>query len=109
MSLPRVLLLSFFASNIVLLGGCASEGVGAESSATSLTMTDGVGLDVQVLQVWTPGRVYPELTSWHGRQGGDVSIDAANPSFCPVVRSWASEGATVWDDSQVDCTDAFAK
>ena len=86
--------------------GCAAPVAddGAASSDSALTQTDQAGVDVQVLQVWTPGRFFPRPPQgWQGPGANDVSIDAVTACTTLESRSWSH-----WVDDSVDCAAAFA-
>jgi hypothetical protein len=91
------------------LAGCGaapeSANDGAETSDSALTETDQSGIDAQVLQVWTPGRLFPRPPqAWQGSQSDrDVSIDADTACTTLETRSWSH-----WEDHTVDCAAAFA-
>jgi hypothetical protein len=83
------------------LSACAASA--SETAVDDLSAVDRVGSDVQVLQIWTAGRVFPlPAAPWHGPTPADVSLDARQ---CPVVR--ASAGDT-YEHSEVDCTAALS-
>jgi hypothetical protein len=83
--------------------GCASPGQGesAESSDSALVEHDEAGLDAQVLQVWTPGRVFPGARQ--GATASDVSFDADTQCATLEARSWLT-----WQARVVDCAAALA-
>jgi len=95
----------------VLVGGSAAcsapatdIGDGAESSDSALSETDQAGIDAQVLQVWTPGRLFPRPPQpWQGARAHDVSIDADAACTILETRTWSH-----WEDHTVDCAAAFA-
>lgn len=94
-------------ASLFLMVGC-SEVVaddGSETSAAGLTeTTDQAGIDVQVLQVWTPGRLFPKKAEpWFGPRAGDVSLDAATKCKTLETSTWSH-----WEDTRVECTSAFA-
>ena len=87
--------------------GCAAPAAddGATSSDSALTQTDQAGIDAQVLQVWTPGRLFPRPAQpWQSPRTSDVAIDAATTA-CATLEShrWSH-----WVDDTVDCTQALA-
>jgi hypothetical protein len=105
-SLLALVVLGPFAS--LLLGGlgCAapSGDDGATSSDSALTDADQLGIDAQVLQIWTPGRLFPRPPqSWQSPKPSDVAIDADAQCTTVESRSWST-----WIDNTVDCTQAFA-
>ena len=63
--------------------GCAAPTAaddGATSSDSALSESDQAGIDAQVLQVWTPGRLFPlPVQPWQGGGPNDVAIDASDP------------------------------
>lgn len=88
----------------VACGGAPTDD-GVETSAAGLTETfDEAGIDAQVLQVWTPGRLFPQAVQpWFGPRPGDASVVAA--AACEVLETstWSH-----YDNTRVDCTKAFA-
>lgn len=100
---------AFFVLGSLVLGGAAcsaapDEGENAESSTSSLAQTDQTGIDAQVLQVWTPGRLFPRTPQgWQGPQANDVSLDADTACTTLDTRRWSH-----WEDRSMDCTSAFA-
>jgi hypothetical protein len=100
--------LGIFAATVTLVAsplGCggAPEDDHAESSASSLTQADESGIDVQVLQIWTPGRLFPMAPQpWQSAGPQDVSINADTGCTLVDTRSWSH-----WVDRTVDCTSAF--
>jgi hypothetical protein len=86
--------------------GCAAPAAddSATSSDSALTQTDQAGIDAQVLQVWTPGRLFPLAPQpWQGARANDVSINAA--SACPTIES---RSFAPWTYDTVDCDAALA-
>ena len=76
----------------------------AQSTTSDLTQADQLGIDAQVLQVWTPGRLFPRAPQgWQGSTANDVSIDADTACTTIDSRAWSH-----WVDTTVDCTSAFA-
>lgn len=76
----------------------------AESSTSGLTQTDETGIDAQVLQVWTPGRLFPlPPQGWQSLGAHDVSINADTGCTVLDTSHWSH-----WQDRSVDCTSAFA-
>lgn len=103
-------LTSWVAFGALVLGSAAcgapaaSADDGAESGDSALTETDQAGIDAQVLQVWTPGRLFPRPPQgWQGARAGDVSIDADTACTTLETRNWSH-----WEDHTVDCAAAFA-
>jgi hypothetical protein len=89
------------------LGISACSAPAAETAVDDLSSADRVGTDVQVLQIWTPGRVFPlPAAPWHGPTAADVSLDAREARTCPVVRATPDE---TYEHSEVDCTAAFQR
>ncbi|MDB4933953.1 MAG: hypothetical protein JWP87_925 [Labilithrix sp.] len=77
---------------------------GAASNDSALTETDQAGIDAQVLQIWTPGRLYPQAPQpWQSAGPKDVSIDAKSACTVLETNSWSH-----WEDRKVDCAPAFA-
>jgi hypothetical protein len=102
-------LTAFIALGSLVIGGAACGGAPesetAESSESGFTGTvDEVGIDAQVLQVWTPGRLFPRPPQpWQGAAPKDVSIDALTACRTLETRRWSH-----WEDTSVECTSAFA-
>lgn len=88
--------------------GCAapaSADDGATSSDSALSESDQAGIDAQVLQVWTPGRVFPlPVQPWQSGGPSDVVIDAS--TACPTIES---RTFAPWTYDTVDCGAALAK
>ncbi len=92
----------FFAT-LAACGGASQDDTGAASS--DLTQVDQTGIDAQVLQVWTPGRLFPTASpgGWFGPTAKGAKLDA---SACTTTRSQTFGEYTERD---VDCTPDFAK
>jgi len=94
---------------LVARGGAESaaedaDAIGSTSSAQTVVI-DQSGTDVQVLQVWTPGKVFPNpAPAWSSSGPQDLQLDAAAGTDC--VRLNSRETAT-WNSRDLDCTDAF--
>ena len=104
--LLAVVALGSFASLALGGLGCAAPVAddGATSSDSALTQSDQAGIDAQVLQVWTPGRLFPLAPQpWQGARPNDVSIDAT--TACPTVES---RSFAPWTYDTVDCAAALA-
>jgi hypothetical protein len=88
---------------LVACGGSSSDN---SSTTQHLDNYDQSGIDVQTLQVWTPGRVFPTQTpgGWFSPTDQDAKLDAAR---CPQVSSTSFNGTET--TATVDCTDAFAQ
>jgi hypothetical protein len=106
---PRRFLLSFLLLAAAAgLAGCAETTEQAETTAAELT-NDQEGIDVQVLQVWTPGRFLPlPGRSWLGAPPADVVIDSSDARSCPTVRTVTSTSAETYEDREVDCAAALS-
>jgi hypothetical protein len=94
---------SFVPFVVVALVGCGgSSGDSAASGTSNLTQVDQAGIDAQVLQIWTGGRLFPETSpgGWFSPTAKDPKID---PTSCPATGTFA--GGT---ETAVDCADAFA-
>lgn len=113
MASQRPLPALLFATFLACLEGCAASAVdaGAEADPAALTAIDETGNDVQVLQVWTPGRLLPlPGRSWLGSGPNDVVIDASDRASCTPLRSSSTTpGSGTYTDDEVDCTDAIAR
>jgi hypothetical protein len=102
-------LAAFVALGTLGLAGTACGGApasdGAESSTSGLTQTvEESGVDAQVLQVWTPGRLFPAVAQgWQSPRPGDATIDADTACTTLETRGWSH-----WLDKTVDCEAAFA-
>jgi hypothetical protein len=105
-----------FGSLLVLLLplsiACSPEADGEEAetsaSAASITTKEEVGVDAQVLQIWTPGRVFPTAShGWLGSAPSDVSLDASNPRECPTLRAWTTASTKDFESREVDCAAAL--
>jgi hypothetical protein len=108
MSCPRWFLTSSFVA--LALSGCGQppESDEGASAAAALT-TEQTGTDVQVLQIWTPGRAFPSAShGWLGGAPGDVSLDADDPRVCNTLRTFAATSAQAYESREVDCTGALA-
>lgn len=95
-----------FASLFVMVG-CSEVAADddSETSTAGLTqMSDQAGIDVQVLQVWTPGRVFPKKSAdpWFGLRPGDVELDATGT--CSTVDT---QQLGDWLDTRLDCVKAL--
>jgi hypothetical protein len=95
----------------ITAAGCAANTApdssgSADSNFTSESQQSGI--DVQVLQVWTPGRVLPRVpVNAPPPAANDIVVKAAEPSECKVIETLPSLDTYV--DTSVDCTAAFAK
>jgi hypothetical protein len=99
---------AFLALGTFAIAGAACTNAPADdavaSSDSALTETDQAGIDAQVLQIWTPGRLFPRAPQgWQGAGPHDVSIDAENGCTVLETSSWSH-----WQDRKVDCASAFA-
>jgi hypothetical protein len=105
---PSHVSFAFFITALVAAGCAEPLSEPPDSSASALG--EQVGIDVQVLQVWTPGRAYPVLQRWLGGtpQPGDVTLNAAAPDACKTVRTYPSSSAQAYENREVDCTAALA-
>jgi hypothetical protein len=88
----------------VACGGTPDDST--DSSTSNLTEVDQAGIDAQVLQIWTPGKLFPESNpgGWLGVKATDYKLDAATACTTTRTNTWSH-----WEDREVDCTDAFAK
>jgi hypothetical protein len=84
-------------------GPGAEEDKAAQGSADEFNGDlDETGNDVQTLQVWTAGRMYPQLQQF----SPGLYLDATNPAVCPTLREVPELPG--WEARQVDCTKAFS-
>jgi hypothetical protein len=94
---------------VSVLIGCSSPAVETTTVDTSTSDLSGTseesGLDAQVLQVWTPGRLFPTRApgGWLGVRPNDVTLDAATACATTGTSTWSH-----WQDTTVDCAAAFA-
>jgi hypothetical protein len=87
----------------VACGGAPTDD-GSASSDSALNETNQTGIDAQVLQIWTPGRLFPLAPQpWQSAGPKDVSIDADNGCSLVETRNWSH-----WQERTVDCASAFA-
>ncbi len=95
-----------------LFTACGAPSSDGATSASSDLTDDQTGIDVQVLQVWTPGKLFPTAPQpWQGAGASDVSIHADDPAACATLRSSSTPpggSGSHWEDREVDCTTAFA-
>jgi len=85
-------------------GGAPEASDNAESSDSALIHAEESGIDAQVLQVWTAGRLFPlPPQPWNGAGPRDVSINADTGCSVLSTSNWSH-----WEDRSVDCTSAFA-
>jgi hypothetical protein len=97
-----------FSSSLV---GCAADvkqaDDGHESSEAAFTGTeDQKGTDVQVLQIWTPGRLFPQTPQgWQGPSANDLSMDANTK--CTTIRVIPSTSG--YENKEVECTKAASE
>ncbi|MFO0677421.1 MAG: hypothetical protein U0169_12880 [Polyangiaceae bacterium] len=89
------------------LAACVAEGGDVDVGQTegAVSVIDKTGDDVQTLQVWTPGKLFPNPPErWTAPAPSDVSLEAASGDSCATLstREWSR-----WFDKDVDCTDAF--
>lgn len=104
----RALLLAVLSSTFVV--ACADLEKTEESSSELSQTVDQVGGDVQVLQIWTAGRVFPlGPQPWMGASPNDVAIHADVPETCSELRRWTVESSSRWQEAEVDCTSALSK
>jgi len=98
----RVLLLGLV---FVVVGCAASPEDAAESASAAFTQqVDQQGIDVQVLQIWTPGRLFPQTPQgWQGAAANDLSMDAN--ARCTTIRNVPSTGSS-YENREVECTKA---
>lgn len=92
---------------LLFLAACAANSDDSTDSSTSnLTEIDQAGIDAQVLQIWTPGRLFPTANPgpWLGAGAKDAKLDAATACTTTRTNNWSH-----WEDREVDCTDAFGK
>lgn len=92
-----------------MMAGCAEVVAddGSETSTAGLTeVSDQAGIDVQVLQVWTPGRVFPKKSAdpWFGARPGDVELDAAGKCSTIDTQQFGQ-----WQDTRLDCKKALGE
>src|SRR4051794_31926936 len=103
-NLTALLALACLSTAAAACSNAAPDDDGAASSDSALTETNQTGIDAQVLQVWTPGRLFPRAAQpWQGMGPHDVSIDAEHVCTVLETNSWSH-----WVDTKVDCTSAFA-
>ncbi|HEY8077838.1 MAG TPA: hypothetical protein VIF62_27115 [Labilithrix sp.] len=92
----------FFAV-VAACGGASQDDTG--SSSSNLTQVDQVGIDAQVLQIWTQARVFPTTSpgGWFSPTAKDVKLDA---SSCPATSTRTSGS---YEERDLDCSDAFSR
>src|SRR4051794_12409603 len=94
-----------FGAFVLLAAACGGTSDDSTDSSTSnLSEVDQAGIDAQVLQIWTPGRLFPQANpgGWLGAKASDYKLDAATACTTTRTTSWSH-----WEDRDVDCTDAF--
>ncbi len=99
MNVARFLITAATASCVTL--GCSAASEPTSTSASELVTSDAQGADVQVLQVWTPGRLFPSAPpAWNAGVAGDVALASTEPGACATTRS-SNDGN--WEYREVDC------
>lgn len=95
---------------LTFAAGCSQSTTGETASSEAHFTSDQVGTDVQVLQVWTPGRLFPQAAQpWQSPTPSDVTIDSVDPNACTTLRTSVTQGTSLWENREVDCTAALAK
>ena len=93
----------FFLFAASFLAACSAPTADDAAASSSDLTEEQSGIDVQVLQVWTPGKLFPAKPQpWQSAGRDDVALDSA---ACATLRS-DTNGS--WEHTSLDCDRAFA-